>query len=70
MKDETNTSHHIEMDNGDVAYIRMPGFERGDKVSRTVSLRELVKDLKGSDVELDFSQDGVLMGIEILATSI
>jgi uncharacterized protein YuzE len=67
MKDETNTSHHIQMDNGDVAYIRLPGFDRGAKVSKTISLRELVKDLKGSDLELDFSEDGVLMGIEILA---
>jgi len=67
MKHETNTSHHIQMNEGDVAYIRMPGFDRGSKVSKTVSLRELVKNLKGSDLELDFSEDGVLMGIEILA---
>lgn len=67
MKDETNTSHAIQMDPGDVAYIRMPGFEKGMKVSKTISLRELVKDLKGSDLEIDFSEDGVLLGIEILA---
>jgi hypothetical protein len=68
MKDETNTSHDIQMNNGDVAYIRLPGFERGNRVSKTVSLRELVKDFKGSDVELDFSENGILMGIEILAS--
>lgn len=67
MKDETNTSHQIQMAHGDVAYIRLPGFDRGAKVSKTISLRELVKDLKGSDLELDFSEDGVLMGVEILA---
>lgn len=67
MKHETNTSHDIQMDDGDVAYIRLPGFEKGVKVAKTVSLRELVNDFKGSDVELDFSADGVLMGIEILA---
>jgi uncharacterized protein YuzE len=55
------------MESGDVAYVRMPGFEKGMKVSKTISLRELVKDLKGSDLEIDFSEDGVLLGIEILA---
>lgn len=47
MKDETNTSHHVQMNNGDVAYIRMPGFDRGAKVSKPLSLRELVKHVKG-----------------------
>jgi hypothetical protein len=67
VKDRTTTSHDIEMAFGDVAYIRLPGFEKGAKVSRTVSLRDLVKNLKGADIELDFSEDGILMGVEILA---
>lgn len=67
MKDDTTTSHDIQMDPGDVAYIRMPGFEKGMKVAKTISLRDLVKDFKGSDLEIDFSADGALMGIEILA---
>jgi hypothetical protein len=36
------------------------------KVSKTVSLRELVKDYKGCDVMFDFSEDEALLGIEIL----
>ena len=45
----------------------MPGFDRGAKVTKPISLSALLKDLKGSDLELDFLEDGVLMGIEILA---
>ncbi|HZN09045.1 MAG TPA: DUF2283 domain-containing protein [Pyrinomonadaceae bacterium] len=68
MKHESHTSHHIEMEPGDVAYIRLPGFEEGSKVSKTVSLRDLIQDFGGgTDVELDFSEDGILMGIEIIA---
>lgn len=68
MKHETNTSHHITMDLGDVAYIRLPGFEEGATISKTVSLRHLVEGYSGgTDLELDFSADGVLMGIEVLA---
>ena len=68
MKHESHTSHHISMDVGDVAYIKLPGFEEGAKISTTVSLRDLIKDYSGStDLELDFSADGILMGIEVLA---
>ena len=68
VKHETHTSHHIGMELGDVAYIRLPGFEDEAKVSKTISLRDIVKDFKGStDVELDFSDDGVLIGIEVIA---
>jgi hypothetical protein len=66
MKRETTASHDIQIEKDDVAYIRLPGFEQGMKVSKTVSLRELVKDYKGCDVMFDFSEDGALLGIEIL----
>jgi uncharacterized protein YuzE len=36
------------------------------KVSKTLSLREVIKDYKGCEVMLDFSEDGKLLGIEIL----
>ena len=68
MKHESHTSHHITMELGDVAYIRLPGFEEGAKVSKTVSLRDLIDGYTGgTDLELDFSADGILMGIEVLA---
>ena len=67
MKDDISTSHDIQLEPGDVAYIRMPGFEKGMKVAKTISLRDLAKGVQGSDLEIDFSEDGVLMGIEILA---
>lgn len=43
MKYQFHTSHHIGMEPGDVAYIRLPGFEEGAKVARTVSLRDVIK---------------------------
>lgn len=56
------------MDVGDVAYIKLPGFEEGAKVSKTISLRDLIDGYSGgTDLELDFSPDGILIGIEVLA---
>ena len=67
MKHESHSSHEISMDLGDVAYIRLPAFEEGAKISKTVSLRDLVEGYGGgTDVELDFSAEGVLKGIEVL----
>ena len=62
MRNETHTSNHIQMGPGDVAYIELPGFEEADKVSKTISLRDILQDFKSkTDIELDFSDDGVLM---------
>lgn len=66
MKRETTASHDIQIEKDDVAYVRLPDFEQAMKVSKTVSLREIVKDYKGCDIMLDFSEDGILIGIEIL----
>jgi hypothetical protein len=66
MKPKKNASHDIEVEKDDVAYIRLEKFE-DRKVSKTVNLRDLIKDYKGADVMLDFSEDEVLIGIEIIA---
>ena len=66
MKRETTASHDIQIDKDDVAYVRLPDFELGMKVSKTLSLREIIEDYKGCEVMLDFSEDGKLLGIEIL----
>jgi len=66
-KHEIRTSHNVELTTGDVAYIKLPEFKEDAKVKRTISLRDLVQDFKGTDVEFDFSEDGTLLGIEILA---
>jgi uncharacterized protein YuzE len=66
MKHKTTSSHDIQIDNEDVAYIKLP-YASDRKVSRTVDLREIVADYKGCTVMLDFSEDGTLMGIEIIA---
>jgi uncharacterized protein YuzE len=68
MKNETHTSSHIQIALGDVAYIELPGFNEAEKVSKTISLGDILQDLKSqADIELDFSADGVLIGIEILS---
>ncbi len=51
----------------DVAYIELPLLTEERKVSTTIQLRDIVEDYKGCDVRLDFSKDGVLLGIEIIA---
>ena len=54
----------------DAAYVYLPGFpERPQQgiVKRTITLDEVVADFKGPMVNLDFNEDGLLIGIEILA---
>jgi len=67
MKKETHSSHDIQMEEGDVAYVRMPQAEQDKKVAKSIMLRELVEEYKGYDIVLDFSEDDELLGIEILA---
>ena len=67
MKKETHSSHEIQMEEGDVAYVRMPQAERDKKVAKSIMLRELIEGYKGYDIFLDFSEDDELLGIEILA---
>jgi hypothetical protein len=66
MKHEKNVSHDILVEKDDVAYIRLEKFENR-KVSKTVKLRDIIQDYKGADVMLDFTDDEVLIGIEIIA---
>ena len=66
MKHETTTSHSIKLEKEDVAYIKLPEFE-SEKISKTINLKEIFKEYKGCDVMLDVSEEGILLGIEILA---
>ncbi|MBO0720690.1 MAG: DUF2283 domain-containing protein [Blastocatellia bacterium] len=69
MRKETHTSHEIQIENGDIAYIRMPNTrpELDRKVAKSIMLRDLLREYKGFDVVLDISEDDELLGIEILA---
>jgi len=67
MKKETHTSHEVQIEDGDVAYVKMPRAEQNKKVAKSIMLRELIKDYKGPDIVLDFSEDEELLGVEILA---
>lgn len=51
-----------------VAYLKLPGHpgSRPGVVKRTVSVRDLISDYKGPDLNLDFGEGNVLIGIEIV----
>lgn len=58
----------VSDDDEAVAYLRLPGHPgtAGGVVKRTVALRELIQDYEGPDVNLDFGENNVLIGIEIV----
>lgn len=60
----------VSEDDSDIAYLRLPdhpGIGIPNVVAKQVCLREIIQSYKGPDIYLDFSQDGKLIGIEILA---
>ena len=58
----------ISEDDQDVAYLRLPSHPGETcKMSKSVRLIEILGAYTGPDVSLDFDEDGVLVGIEILA---
>jgi len=51
-----------------MAYLYLPNYPRSPtRVSRSIRLIDVLKEFKGPDVVLDFDEDGVLIGIEVLA---
>lgn len=59
----------VSEDEGDVAYLRLPGHPGTvpGVVRKTVSLRELLPEYLGPDINLDFNEGDSLIGIEIIA---
>ncbi|HYO72872.1 MAG TPA: DUF2283 domain-containing protein [Archangium sp.] len=58
----------VSEDDQDVAYLRLPSHPGETcKMSKSIRLAELMGPYTGPDVVLDFDQDGVLVGIELLA---
>ncbi len=58
----------VSKDDEDVAYLRLPSHPGETcKMSKSLRLTELMGSYTGPDVVLDFDQDGVLVGMEILA---
>jgi len=58
----------VSEDDQDVAYLRLPSHPGETcKMSKSIRLAELMGSYAGPDVVLDFDQDGVLVGMEILA---
>jgi len=52
----------------EVAYLRLPTYPAQGKckMSRTVRLYDLMGSYDGPDINLDFDEEGVLVGIEVL----
>lgn len=58
----------VSEDDPDVAYLRLPTHSgHTTKMSKSLRLAEFLAGYKGPDVVLDFDQEGVLVGIEVLA---
>jgi hypothetical protein len=58
----------VSEDDPDVAYLTLPTHRDGPcRVSRALRLAGVMGANKGPDVVLDFDEDGVLVGIELLA---
>ncbi|OJT20782.1 hypothetical protein BO221_28115 [Archangium sp. Cb G35] len=58
----------VSQDDQDVAYLRLPSHPGETcEMSKSIRLAELMGSYTGPDVVLDFDQDGVLVGIELLA---
>jgi hypothetical protein len=58
----------VSEDDPDVAYLRLPSHPGETcKMSKSIRLAELMNSYAGPEVVLDFDQDGVLVGIELLA---
>jgi hypothetical protein len=58
----------VSEEDQDVAYLRLPSHPGETcKMSKSIRLAELMGSYTGPDVVLDFDQDGVLVGIELLA---
>ena len=58
----------VSEDDQDVAYLRFPTHPGETcKMSKSIRLADLMGAYEGPDVVLDFDQDGVLVGIELLA---
>ncbi len=53
----------------EVAYLQLPSYPTSEawKTSKSVRLVEIIGKYKGPDVVLDFDEEGVLVGLEILA---
>lgn len=66
---QEKTSYSLDVgEDGDVAYLRLPGHPgtAPGVVKRSVSLRDLLGEYEGPDVQLDFGEGDTLIGIEIV----
>lgn len=59
----------LSEDDDEVGYVSLPSHPGSGKpgiVAKTISLRELIGGYTGPDINLDFSAEDVLLGIEIV----
>lgn len=65
---ESKLRLEISPDDEEVAYLRLPSHPGSTQgvVARTLSLRDLIGDYTGPDLNFDFDKDNVLIGVEVL----
>ena len=54
----------------ETAYIALPGYpieQQSGLIAKTICLDDIIDELKGPRINLDFNRVGLLIGIEILA---
>ena len=59
----------LELSEGkhEVAYLKLPTFPVDQlKTSKSLRLHDLIGAYEGPDINIDFDEDGVLVGIEII----
>ena len=68
MSQEYRYRLEVSEDDGEVAYLKLPGHPGTvpGVVKRTVRLRDLLGEYEGPDVNLDFGEGNTLIGIEIV----
>ena len=68
MSDDGKIELEVSGDDDEVAYLKLPGHSGSSPgvVKRTVSLRELIGDYSGPDLNFDFNENNVLIGVEVL----
>jgi hypothetical protein len=69
MSDSGKMELQVSSDDDEVAYLELPGHPGSSPgvVKKTVSLRELLGDYSGPDLNFDFDENNMLIGVEVLA---
>ena len=68
MREISMMSLTVSDDDPTVGYLKLPRHHelKEGVVNKTIYLHEVINNYKGPDINLDFNEDGFLIGIEIV----